>query len=207
MARSGHIVNSSPGHELGELAEPRLCDIEVHEEPNKIGRGKKEGGVLFHRLHFLSTNKGGVDATTPLAPLVSPGGGLGPSCCATCASASGDFAPWQSRRTLTRFSTSLQNNTCGRSKDASTEVCPTGIVASDHRARAKGDEATHSPGSWETKGSRKLLAPLKRTSVMLSSRIMSGGKGITSATQGKRVYGVGLAVGTKKRTKGWTPNP
>ena len=44
----------------------------------------------------------------------------------TCASASGDFPPWQSRRTLTRFSTSLQNKTCGRSKDASTEVCPTG---------------------------------------------------------------------------------
>ena len=62
----------------------------------------------------------------PLAPLVSPGGGLGPRCCATCASASGDFPPWQSRRTLTRFSTSLQNNTCGRSKDASTKVCPTG---------------------------------------------------------------------------------
>ena len=61
----------------------------------------------------------------PLAPLVSPGGGLGPRFCATCASASGDFPPWQSRRTLTRFSTSLQNNTCGRSKDVSTEVCPT----------------------------------------------------------------------------------
>ena len=29
----------------------------------------------------------------PLAPLVSPGGGLGPRCCATCASASGDFPP------------------------------------------------------------------------------------------------------------------
>ena len=99
----------------------------------------------------------------PLAPLVSPGGGLGPRCCATCASASGDSPPWQSRRTLTRFSTSLQKkymwsiqrcvqrslphwsslwatpmamlclrsrlakkNTCGRSKDASKEVCSTG---------------------------------------------------------------------------------
>ena len=80
-------------------------------------------------------------------------------------------------------------------------------MASDHRARAKGDEATHSPRSRQTKGSRKLLAPFKRTSVMLSSRIMSRGKGITGATQGKRGYGVGLAVGTKKRTKGWTPNP
>ena len=62
----------------------------------------------------------------PLAPLVSPTGGLCPRCCATCASASGDLPPWQSRRTLTRFSTSLQNNSCGRSKDASTQVCPTG---------------------------------------------------------------------------------
>ena len=33
-------------------------------------------------------------------------------------------------------------------------------VVSYHRALAKGDEATHSPRSWETKGSRKLLAPL-----------------------------------------------
>ena len=40
--------------------------------------------------------------------------------------ASGDFPPWQSSNTLTRFSTSLQNNTCGESKDTSTEVCPTG---------------------------------------------------------------------------------
>ena len=62
----------------------------------------------------------------PLAPLVSPRGGLGPLSCATCASASGDSPPWQSRRTLTTFSTSLRKNTCGRSKDASTEVCPTG---------------------------------------------------------------------------------
>ena len=80
-------------------------------------------------------------------------------------------------------------------------------MASDHRPRAKGDEATHSPRSWETKGSRKLLAPLKRTSVMLSSRIVSRGKGITSATQEKRGYGVGLVADPKKRTKGWTPNP
>ena len=35
-------------------------------------------------------------------------------------------------------------------------------VASYHPALAKGDEATHSPRSWETKESRKLLAPLKR---------------------------------------------
>ena len=44
----------------------------------------------------------------PFAPLISPGGGLGPGCCATCALASGDFPPWRSRRTLTRFSTSSQ---------------------------------------------------------------------------------------------------
>ena len=79
-------------------------------------------------------------------------------------------------------------------------------MASNQRALAKGDEATHSPRSWETKGSRKLLAPLKRTSVMLSSRIVSRGKGLTSATQEKRGDGVGLAVDPKKRTKGWTPS-
>ena len=56
-------------------------------------------------------------------------------------------------------------------------------MASDHRARAKEDEATHSPRSWETKGSRKLLAPLKRTSVMLSSVRVSREKGITRAIQ------------------------
>ena len=32
-------------------------------------------------------------------------------------------------------------------------------LASYHRALGKGDEATHSPRSWETKGSRKLSAP------------------------------------------------
>ena len=41
-------------------------------------------------------------------------------------------------------------------------------VASYHRALAKGDEATYSPRSWETKESRKLLAPLKHVSIMLS---------------------------------------
>ena len=60
-------------------------------------------------------------------------------------------------------------------------------MASDHRARAKGDEATYSPRSWETKGSRKLLAPLKRTSVMLSSVRVSKEKGITRAIQGNMV--------------------
>ena len=63
-------------------------------------------------------------STTTCTPSL-PRGGLGPRCGATCASASGDFPPWQSRRTLTRFSTSLQDDTCARSKDASTEVCPT----------------------------------------------------------------------------------
>ena len=32
--------------------------------------------------------------------------------------------PWQRRKTLTRLSTSLQTNTCGRSKDACREICP-----------------------------------------------------------------------------------
>ena len=36
----------------------------------------------------------------PLAPLVSPGEGLGPHCCATWPSACGNSPPWQSSRTL-----------------------------------------------------------------------------------------------------------
>ena len=54
------------------------------------------------------------------------GGGLGRRCCATWASGSSDSPPWQSRRTSTIFSTSMRKNTCGRSKDASVEVCSTG---------------------------------------------------------------------------------
>ena len=69
-------------------------------------------------------------------------------------------------------------------------------VASYHRALAKGDEATHSPRSWETKGSRKLLAPVKRMSVILSSRRVSREKGITRATQGKKEVGSGVSGGT-----------
>ena len=38
------------------------------------------------------------------------------------------------------------------------------FVASAHQPLAKGDEATHSRRSWETKGSRKLFAPLKQAS-------------------------------------------
>ena len=64
-----------------------------------------------HPTHATKGYRQWCGCPQPLAPLVSPGGGLGPRCCATCASASGDFPPWQSRRTLTRFSTSLQNNT------------------------------------------------------------------------------------------------
>ena len=51
---------------------------------------------------------------------------------------------------------------------------------------AKGDEPTHSPRSCKTKRSRKLLAPLKRVSVILSSRRVSGEKAITRATQAKK---------------------
>ena len=40
VALSGRTVNSWPGHELGEVAEPSLRDIEVHEEFNKLGREK-----------------------------------------------------------------------------------------------------------------------------------------------------------------------
>ena len=80
-------------------------------------------------------------------------------------------------------------------------------VASAHQPLAKGDEATHPPSSWETKGSRKLLTPLKRTSVILSSRMVLQEIGITSATQEKRGCGVGLGVDPKKDIRGWTPNP
>ena len=51
-------------------------------------------------------------------------------------------------------------------------------VASYQRALAKGDEATHSRRSCETIVSRKLLASLKRVSVILSSRMVSQEKGI-----------------------------
>ena len=54
------------------------------------------------------------------------------------------------------------------------------LVASTYQASAKGDEATHSPRSRETNRSRKLLAPLKRTSVILISRMVSREKGTTN---------------------------
>ena len=63
---------------------------------------------------------------------------------------------------------------------------------------AKGDEATHSPRSWESKGSRKFLAPLKRVSVILSSRRVAREKGITRATQGKKEVGSGVSGGTRE---------
>ena len=71
-------------------------------------------------------------------------------------------------------------------------------VASYHRGLAKGDEATHSPRSWETKESRKLLAPLKRLRVILSSRRVSQEKGITRATQGKKEVGSRLRGGARE---------
>ena len=75
-------------------------------------------------------------------------------------------------------------------------------MASDYRARAKGDEATHSPRSWETKGSHKFLAPLKRASVMLSSVSVSREKGITRAIQGNMVVWRG---GECTQTEGGRP--
>ena len=80
--------------------------------------------VASHPCHQRLSSM--VSLSTTTCTLSLPRRRLRPPLCATCASASGDFPPWQSRKTLTRFSTSLQNNTCGRSKDASTEVCPTG---------------------------------------------------------------------------------
>ena len=70
------------------------------------------------------------------------------------------------------------------------------LVASYHRALAKGDEAIHSPRSCQSKGSCKLLAPLKRVSVILSSRSMSREKGITRATERKKEVGSGVSGGT-----------
>ena len=69
-------------------------------------------------------------------------------------------------------------------------------MASYHRALAKGDAATHSPRSRETKESRTLLAPLKRVSVILSWRRVSQEKGITRATQGKKEVRSRLSGGT-----------
>ena len=59
-------------------------------------------------------------------------------------------------------------------------------MASYHWALAKRVEATRSPRSWDTTGSRKLLAPLKRVSVVLSSRRVAWEKGIKRATQGEK---------------------
>ena len=81
-----------------------------------------------HPTHATKGYRQWCGCPQPLAPLVSPGKGLDPRCCATCASASGDFPPWQSMKTLTRFSTSLQNNTCGRSdSDGKLLVLPAAI--------------------------------------------------------------------------------
>ena len=46
-------------------------------------------------------------------------------------------------------------------------------VALYQQALAKGDEATYSPRSCATNGSHKLLGPLKRVSVIISSRKVS----------------------------------
>ena len=70
------------------------------------------------------------------------------------------------------------------------------LVASYHQALDKGDEASHSPRSRQTKGSRKLLAPLKRVSVILSWRKVSREKCITRATQGKKGVGCRVTGGT-----------
>ena len=78
-------------------------------------------------------------------------------------------------------------------------------MASDHRAQANGDEATHSLKSWETKGSRKLLAPLKCTSVMLSSVRVSREKGITRAIQGNMVVWSGGECGQPEGGVSKTP--
>ena len=62
-------------------------------------------------------------------------------------------------------------------------------MASAQRPWAKGEEATHSPRRFETKGLCKLLAPLKHVSVMLSPVSVSREKERTTATQGKTAVG------------------
>ena len=76
-------------------------------------------------------------------------------------------------------------------------------VASYHRALAKGDEVTHSPRSCETKGSRKLLAALKRVSVTLILRRVSREKGITRATQGTKEFGSRVSGGPERDVWGY----
>ena len=63
------------------------------------------------------------------------------------------------------------------------------LVASFHRALAKGDGETPKPRNRGTKGSHRLLASLNRVSIMVSSRRVSRGKHITRTTQGKRMVG------------------
>ena len=77
-------------------------------------------------------------------------------------------------------------------------------AASYQRALDKGDEATHSPRSWETKGPCKLLAPLKRVSVILSPRRVFREKGVTRTTQGKKGVGSRLSGGTGEGCVGHT---
>ena len=113
-----------------------------------------------HPTHATKGYRQWYGCPQPLAPLVSPGGGLGPRCCATCASASGDFPLRQSRRTLTGFSTCLQNNTCGRSKDASTEVCPTGAHCGQRPWLCYGSGVV--PNIRRPSGERDLHADVRR---------------------------------------------
>ena len=79
-------------------------------------------------------------------------------------------------------------------------------VASAHRARDKGEEATHSPKSWETQESRKAVAPLDRISVMLRLRRMSQEKGITRATQGKMMVWSEVDGGAGEGGVSYIPN-
>ena len=119
-----------------------------------------------HPTHATSAYHQWCGCPQPLAPLVSPGGGLGPRCCATCASASGDFPPWQSSRTLTRFSTSLQNNTCGQSKDASTQICPTGAHYWRHPWLCSGSGATPSRPRRSVRNAKRIHTCLQNSGTM-----------------------------------------
>ena len=72
---------------------------------------------------------------------------------------------------------------------------------------AQGNEATHLPSSIDTKGSRKLLAPLKRVSAVLCLSSVSQERGITRVAQGERVVGSGVRGGTREGCVGLLTYP
>ena len=67
-ARCGRVGRPLAAHVLRHVPEAELGDVQVHEEADEE-RGREEvGGILLHRLHLLSTNKGGVANLHDLGP-------------------------------------------------------------------------------------------------------------------------------------------